>query len=135
MEPKIMLKFRTTVVLLLLILLPVAAGADTQQDPMLSGYVLNVTYDGAMAVKVDIRAEVYLLYGVRFPEPQDNHWMEARRLCRKMVMNKSVTIEPMGSDRLGQKLARIYIDGSCLNDELLDKGLAMPTASMQQAAF
>jgi hypothetical protein len=27
-------------------------------------------------VKVDIRAEVYLLYGVRFPEPQDNHWME-----------------------------------------------------------
>jgi endonuclease YncB( thermonuclease family) len=61
--------------------------------------------------------------------------MEARRLCRKMVMNKSVTIEPMGSDRLGQKLARIYIDGSCLNDELLDKGLAMPTASMQQAAF
>jgi endonuclease YncB( thermonuclease family) len=41
----------------------------------------------------------------------------------------------MGSDRLGQKLARIYIDGSCLNDELLDKGLAMPTASMQQAAL
>ena len=135
MEPKIMLKLSTTVVLLLLILLPVAVGADTQQDPMLSGYVLNVTYDGAMVVKVDIRAEVYLLYGVRFPEPQYNHWMEARRLCRKMVMNKSVTIEPMGSDRLGRKLARIHIDGSCLNDELLDKGLAMPTASMQQAAF
>ena len=135
MEPKIMLKFRTTVVLLLLILLPVAAGSDTQQDPMLTGYVLNVTYDGAMVVKVDIRAEVYLLCGVRFPEPQDNHWMEARRLCRKMVMNKSVTIEPMGTDRWGQKLARNYIDGSCLNDELLAKGLAMPTASMQQAAF
>jgi hypothetical protein len=84
MEPKIMLKSRTTVVLLLLLQLPIAAGADTQQDPMLSGCVLNVTYDGAMAVKVDIRAEVYLLYGVQFPEPKDNHWMEARRLCRKM---------------------------------------------------
>jgi len=135
MGPKIMLKLSTTVVLLLLILLPVAAGADTQQDPMLSGYVLNVTYDGALVVKVDIRADVYLLYGVRFPKQQDDHWMEARRLCSKMVMNKSVTIEPMGSDRWGQKLARIYIDGSCLNDELLSKGLAKPTDSLEQAAF
>jgi len=135
MEPKTILKLRTIVVLLLLILLPVADGADTQQDPMLSGYVLNVTYDGALVVKVDIRADVYLLYGVRFPKQQDDHWMEARRLCSKMVMNKSVTIEPMGSDRWGQKLARIYIDGSCLNDELLSKGLAKPTDSLEQAAF
>jgi micrococcal nuclease len=129
------MKLRHAVVLLLIILLPLAAAADTDQDPMVSGVVLNVSYDGSVVVKVDIRAEVFLLYGVRFPEPQDSIWQEARRLCRKMVMNKSVTIEPMGHDRWGRKLGRIYVGDLCLNDELLDKGYARPQASLEQAAY
>jgi len=60
-------------------------------------------------VKVDQNAEVYLLYGLRFPDLQDSIWPEARRLCRKMVMNKSVTIEPRGHDRWGRMLVRIYV--------------------------
>jgi len=59
-----MKKLRNTVVLLLLILLPFAAAADTGEDPMLSAMVLNVSYDGSVVVKVDLLAEVFLLFGV-----------------------------------------------------------------------
>jgi len=134
MQREVMMKLKNTVVLLLLILLPITAAADTQEDPMLSGMVVNVSYDGSVVVKVDLLAEVFLLYGVQFPDTQDTAWQDARRLCRKMVMNKSVTIEPMGLDRWGRKLGRIYVGDRCLNDELLDKGLAKPQAYMQRAA-
>jgi len=130
-----MIKARNIVVLLLLILLPLAAAADTQKTPMVSGVVLNVANDGSVVVKVDQNAEVYLLFGVRFPEPRDSIWPDARRLCRKMVMNKSVTIEPMGHDRWGRMLGRIYVGDLCLNDELLDKGYARSQASLEQAAY
>jgi len=134
MEREVMMKLKNTVVLLLLILLPFSAAADTEEDPMLSGVVLNVSYDGSVVVKVDLRAEVFRLYGIQFPDTQDEAWQDARRLCRKMVMNKSVTIEPMGRDRWGRKLGRIYVKGHCLNDELLDKGFAVPQADMERAA-
>jgi micrococcal nuclease len=129
-----MMKLRSTVVLLILILIPFTAAADTEQDSMVSGVVLNVAYDGSVVVKVDHNAEVFLLFGVQFPEPQDSIWQDARRLCRKMVMNKSVTIEPMGYDRWGRKLGRIYVGDLCLNDELLEKGYAEAQASMERAA-
>lgn len=129
------MKFRIAfVLLLLLILLPIAAAADTKDEPMLSGHVVNVTYDGSVVVKVGLRAEVFLLYGVQFPDTQDSTWTDARRLCSKMVMSKSVTIEPMGRDRWGRKFGRIYINGRCLNDVLLSKGFAKPTASMERAS-
>jgi endonuclease YncB( thermonuclease family) len=128
-----MMKLKNTVILLLLILLTLAAAADAEEASMLSAVVLDVSYDGAVVVKMDRRAEVFLLYGIRFPDTQDDAWQDARRLCRKMVMNKSVTIEPMGHDRWGRKLGRIYVGDHCLNDELLDKGFAKPEADKERA--
>lgn len=82
--------------------------------------------DGTLIVSIDHRAEIVRLAGISFPKDggEGNH--DAIALVRAMVLNKTVRIQSLGKDLKGYILGRIYCGDRCLNEVLIQNGLAQP---------
>lgn len=109
-------------VLVILSLTFTVAGAESIKE--VQGFVVNVASDATLIVSIDHQAEIVRLAGITFPEDggEDSH--AAIALMRAKVLNKTVRIQSLGKDLKGYLLGRIYCGDSCLNEVLIQEGLA-----------
>jgi len=69
-------------------------------------------------------SEKIRLYGVDCPEKKQVFGEKAKQFVSTMVLGKTVDVRPIRKDFFGRTIAWIYVDGACLNEELLRAGLA-----------
>ena len=92
---------------------------------MISGKVVTVI-DGNTLEVFTSESETYkiLLFGVDSPELGQEYGDKAKRYLEKLILDKNVTIEIQGKDRLGNRLGIILIEGEDPRRQLLQEGLA-----------
>ncbi len=114
------------VVLLVVCFFPTVSPAGVQNHAEIKGIVVNVSSDGLLIVSIDHRAEIVRLAGIAYPNEEGQADNGVRDFVRALVLNKTVRIERLGKDHWGNILGRIYFDQSCLNEALIQAGLAEP---------
>lgn len=72
----------------------------------------------------DDSVENVRLYGVDCPEKRQPFGERAMEFTKDMVLGKTVNISPVTTDKYGRTVAWVYVDGKCLDKELLKAGLA-----------
>jgi len=72
----------------------------------------------------DDSVETVRLYGVDCPEKRQSFGRRATQFTKDMVLDKIVNISPVTTDKYGRTIAWVYINGKCLDKELLKAGLA-----------
>jgi micrococcal nuclease len=94
-------------------------------NEMISGKVVTVI-DGNTLEVFTSEKETYkiLLFGVDSPELGQEFGDKAKRYLEKLILDKNVTIEIQGKDRLGNRLGIILIEGEDPRMQLLEEGLA-----------
>lgn len=93
-------------------------------DPALEGRVVNVLAGDLLIVSVDRQAEIVQLYGVDCPDRDEIGWLQVREFTRKMILNKDIHIQKIGPKRAGRIRAIVYFGDRCVNDSIVDAGLA-----------
>lgn len=88
------------------------------------GVVVGVADGDTIAVlhenqKINIR-----LYGVDTPEKKQAFGNKAKGYTNAAVRKKSVKIVPVETDKYGRTVAMVFVDGQCLNEELVRDGFA-----------
>ena len=117
-------------VLLLIFLIPTPSLAGVQERTEVKGYVLNVSSQCLLIVSIDNEGAIVRLAGIALPEVEDRDFKDAREFVSSIAMSKTVRIECLGRDRSGILLGRVHIDNVCLNDALIQSGLAHPESSI-----
>jgi endonuclease YncB( thermonuclease family) len=116
-----MIFFRTLCLLLCL----ASAVPALAARPHFSGEVVSVANGDTLTVLQGKQRVKIRLYGIDAPEKGQVFWKRARRAAADAVHGKTVTVQPMGTDRYGQTLAVILMpDGKSLNEHLVREGLA-----------
>ncbi len=92
---------------------------------VISGKVLTVI-DGNTLEVTTAENETYkiLLFGIDSPELGQEFGEKAKRFLEKLILDKSVSVEIQGKDRLGNRLGIVLIEGKDPREQLLEEGLA-----------
>jgi len=64
------------------------------------------------------------LYGIDTPEKKQDFGQKAKKFTSDMVFNKNVEVTPIDIDRYKRIVGMVYINGICLNEELIKNGYA-----------
>jgi len=78
------------------------------------------------------RRERIRFYGIDTPESRTKDLeekakgLEVKQYVTQRIEGKRIIIETTKQGKFGRYLGKIYIDGVCLNDELIEKGMAKP---------
>jgi len=112
---------RSLVVLVITLSLPVFAWS---QNPPWTGKVVGVSDGDTITVMHHGKGERIRLYGIDCPEKRQAFGKRAKQFTSNMVFGKSVEVSPVTTDRYGRTIAWIYVNRTCLNEELLKAGLA-----------
>jgi len=110
---------KSMLVCMIVLCLPGAARAETWQAVcvnVLDGDSLVVAHEG---VQTEIR-----LYGIDAPEYDQTFGRQARACTRSLALKKQVRVEPVGIDKYGRTVARIYAPEGCVNELLVARGCA-----------
>jgi endonuclease YncB( thermonuclease family) len=109
--------------LMFLMLLGLPLYGKTTYEPIL-GTVVGVT-DGD-TVKVVTAGTLYKvrLYGIDAPEKHQAYGQKAKEHLSELCFNKSVKVEIINQDRYGRFVGKIYVNGVCINWEMLKDGFA-----------
>lgn len=70
------------------------------------------------------RGEKVRLYGIDTPEKCQDFGNKAKQFTSNMVFGKYVEVESVTKDRYGRTVGLVYINGQCLNEELVRVGFA-----------
>ena len=91
----------------------------------LTGKVVTVI-DGNTVEIATVENETYkiLLHGIDCPELEQDYGDKAKKHLEKLLLNKSVSVQIQGKDRLGNRLGVIIIEGEDPRHLLLEEGLA-----------
>jgi micrococcal nuclease len=94
-------------------------------NEVISGKVVTVI-DGNTLEVTTTENETYkiLLFGIDSPELGQEYGEKAKRFLEKLILEKNISVEIKGKDRLGNRLGTILIDSKDLRIELLEEGLA-----------
>jgi endonuclease YncB( thermonuclease family) len=80
-------------------------------------------YDGdILIISDDGRARIIQLFGVDCPEKEQPYGLRATDCSRSMVVGKDISIVPVDVKRYQRCM--VYVEGKCLNEELLKVGYA-----------
>ncbi len=92
---------------------------------MISGKVVTVI-DGNTLEVYTSENETYkiFLFGIDSPELGQEYGEKAKRFLEKLILDKSVSVEIQGKDRLGNRLGVLLIEGKDPREQLLEEGLA-----------
>ncbi len=96
-------------------------------DRVIDGDTLDLTFD--LGFKT-FRKERIRLNGVDTPETRTKDLkekakgLEAKNWVKKMVEGREVVIISTKQGKFGRYLAEVYIDGLCINKELIRRGMA-----------
>ncbi len=89
-----------------------------------SGMVTGVAEGDSITVRHDNRPEQVRLHGIDCPQRGQDFFDDATKFTCRMVLGKTVDVVPLSIDHHGKTVATIFIDGKCLNEELVREGLA-----------
>ncbi len=64
------------------------------------------------------------LYGIDCPEQKQPLYRKAERFTSTMLQRGEIRLVEVDKDRYGRRVAWVYIDSVCLNEELVRHGLA-----------
>ena len=64
------------------------------------------------------------LYGIDAPEWKQPYSRKARAYLQKLLSGKEILFEELYTDRFGRSVALVHYQGSCINQLLIEKGLA-----------
>jgi micrococcal nuclease len=94
-------------------------------NEVISGKVITVIDGNTLEISTN-ENETYriLLFGIDSPELGQEYGEKAKRLLEKLILEKNISVEIQGKDRLGNRLGTILIDSKDLRIELLEEGLA-----------
>lgn len=74
-----------------------------------------------------------LLHGIDSPDPGQHYAEQAKKFLENLLLNKSVTIDLHGKDRLGNRLGEIRVEGTPdPRHELVKAGLAWTTEPISE---
>ncbi len=111
---------------------PVAALKTKKPDPieekpdnLIEATCIKVADGDTIKVRLDDDSvENVRLYGVDCPERRQSFGERATEFTKDMVLGETVNISPVTTDKYGRTVAWVYVDGKCLDKELLKAGLA-----------
>jgi endonuclease YncB( thermonuclease family) len=81
------------------------------------------------------RGEKVRLYGIDTPEKRQDFGNKAKQFTSDMVFGKYVEVEPVTKDRYGRTVGLVYINGQCLNEELIRAGFAWVYIKLLQEGY
>ena len=89
------------------------------------GKVVAVDRVDQIQVMKDIgKVETVRLYGIHSPGEPQPFGKTATQYMKKRVLGKIVRVDPLIVDPYNRVIAWVYLDGECLNKELLTQGMA-----------
>lgn len=113
---------RSILILISLLLIDVTITAVAAQT---TGKVVSVADGDTITLLLPGKQqEKVRLEGIDCPEKRQPFGTRAKQFTSKLVFGKEVSIKRYETDRYGRTIGRVYIDGKCLNKELLKAGLA-----------
>jgi endonuclease YncB( thermonuclease family) len=75
-------------------------------------------------VMLNGKAQTIRLYGIDCPEKSQAYGQRAKQYTSGFVFGKAVKVYSKGTDRYGRVLAWVFVDGRCVNADLVSNGLA-----------
>lgn len=104
-------------IIFLILVFPIGASAWTGKCVSIAdGDTISILHEG--------RAEKIRLYGIDCPEKGQPFGTRAKQFTSEMAFGKIVEVKPTVIDKYGRTVAWVYVNGTCLNKELLKAGLA-----------
>ncbi len=98
---------------------------EEKPDNLIEATCIKVADGDTMKVRLDDDSvETVRLYGVDCPERRQSFGERATQFTKDMVLGETVNISPVTTDNYGRTVAWVYVDGKCLDKELLKAGLA-----------
>ena len=88
------------------------------------GKVVGISDGDTITVLHNNRGEKVRLYGIDTPEKRQDFGNKAKQFTSNMVFGKYVEVESVTKDRYGRTVGLVYINGQCLNEELVRAGFA-----------
>ena len=97
---------------------------EEQQKPGWYTKVLEVIDGANLIIERAYGREGHVrLQGITCPPKSDPNWIKAKKFTADMVEGKTVRID-WENIHYGVKIGKVFIDDKCLNDELVQAGLA-----------
>ncbi len=88
------------------------------------GKVVGISDGDTITVLHHGKGEKIRLYGIDCPEKSQAFGKRAKQFTSNTVFGKTVEVKPVTTDRYGRTIAWVYVNGTCLNEELLKAGMA-----------
>ena len=88
------------------------------------GKVVGISDGDTITVLHNNTGEKVRLYGIDTPEKRQDFGNKAKQFTSNMVFGKTVEVESVTKDRYGRTVGLVYINGQCLNEELVRAGFA-----------
>ena len=88
------------------------------------GFVVEVSDGDTICVKHLSKSEKIRLYGIDCREKGQAFGERAKQFTSKMVLGKTVEVRQVSTDTYGRIVGWVYVEGHCLNEDLLKAGLA-----------
>jgi endonuclease YncB( thermonuclease family) len=89
-----------------------------------SGRVVSVIDGDTIDVLNDNKTERIRLFGIDCPERGQPYGRFAKKITSELAYDQIVTFRPVDQDRYSRTVAWVYVDGKCLNEELVKAGAA-----------
>lgn len=89
---------------------------------VVDGDTVDILLDLGFTVKVKTR---FRLARINTPERGEPGWQQATDYMRQFV-DQNITLDSTKIDKYGRYLADIYVGDTCINDYMLQQGLAKP---------
>jgi|LGVF01.1.fsa_nt_gb endonuclease YncB( thermonuclease family) len=99
------------------------------------GKVVGISDGDTITVLHNNRGEKVRLYGIDTPEKRQDFGNKAKQFTSNMVFGKHVEVESVTKDRYGRTVGLIYINGQCLNEELIRTGFAWVYIKLLQEGY
>jgi len=88
------------------------------------GKVVGISDGDTITVLHNNKGEKVRLYGIDTPEKRQDFGNRAKQFTSNMVFGKYVEVDPVTKDRYSRTVGLVYINGQCLNEELVRAGFA-----------
>jgi micrococcal nuclease len=103
------------------LLLMMGCGVVTEFE----GKVVGVADGDTVTVLLQDNTSVKIrLEGIDCPEAKQDFGQKAKQATSELCYGKAVRVVKSGEDRYGRTLGFVFVDGVCVNEELLKMGMA-----------
>jgi len=99
------------------------SGITFAQSPI-QGVVVGIADGDTITVFQNSKQYKIRLYGIDTPEKKQDFGQKTKHFTSNIVFNKIIKVIPIDIDRYQRTVGVVYVDGKCLNEELIKAGYA-----------